>query len=121
MCLLQRQYLFKNLSALFNILLTRFFEIFQGILDLPYDEVVDLLETIHANEVFKEDITELTLTLDELKQGMSKFVAFACEEKQADVDSLPRPHDLYPFLVMLDWITAEAKGYNKQFREPLMG
>ena len=66
-------------------------------------------------------ITDLGLTLDELKQGMSKFVAFAYEEKQVDVDSLPRPHDLYPFLVMLDWITAESKGYNKQFCEPLMG
>lgn len=117
--LAQRQYLFKTLSALFDILLTRFFEIFQGLLDLPFDEILHLLETVHSNEIFREDVRDLSIILDELQEGMRKFVGFAYEEKQADVDSLPRPHDLYPFLVMLDWIKAEAKGYNKQFPQPV--
>jgi hypothetical protein len=116
----QRQYLFKSLSALFDILLSRFFEIFQGILDLPFDDVVQLLETIHSNEIFSEDIQGLDIVLDELQEGMRKFVGFAYEEKQADVDSLPRRHDLEPFLAMLDWMRREAKGYDSRFPGKLL-
>jgi hypothetical protein len=75
---------------------------------------------IYANEIFREDIRDLSTTLQELQQGMRKFVAMAYEEKQIDVDSMERPHDLAPFLVMLDWITAEAKGYNKMFPNKVM-
>jgi hypothetical protein len=105
---------------LFDYLLGRFFEIFQGILELPFDEVVDLLETIYTHEVFREDVRELQVTFQELQQGMRKFVAMAYEEKQIEVDSTERPHDLYPFLVMLDWITAEAKAYDRQFPKKLL-
>lgn len=101
--------------------MTRFFEIFQGILDIPFDEVVDLLEMVHRNEIFMEDIRDLSVILEELRQGMNKFVGFAYEEKQADVDSLPRPHDLYPFLVMLDWIRSETKSYDRQFPVKVVG
>lgn len=118
----QRQFLFKSLSALFDILLTRFFEIFQGILDIPFEEVVSLLEIVHSNEIFSEDIRDLSIILDELSQGMSKFVGFAYEEKFSDVDCQEnRPHDLYPFLVMLDWIRSETKGYDRQFPVRVVG
>ncbi|KAM0786123.1 hypothetical protein ACM66B_006933 [Microbotryomycetes sp. NB124-2] len=115
-----RQHVLTSLSMIFDNLLSRFFEIFQGIVDLPFGEVVDLLETIFANEIFREDVRDLSITFQELQQGMRKFVAMAYEEKQIEVDSLDRPHDLYPFLVMLDWIGAEAKAYDRQFPRKLM-
>ncbi|KAK4052310.1 hypothetical protein OIO90_004391 [Microbotryomycetes sp. JL221] len=116
----ERQHVFTTMSMVFDNLLSRFFEIFQGIVDLAFDEVVDLLETIYSNEIFREDARDLAITFQELQQGMRKFVAMAYEEKQIEVDSMPRPHDLYPFLVMLDWIAAEAKGYDRQFPRKLM-
>ncbi|KAK4048423.1 hypothetical protein OIV83_004769 [Microbotryomycetes sp. JL201] len=116
----ERQHVFTSLSMIFDNLLSRFFEIFQGIIDLPFDEVVDLLEAIFNNEIFREDARDLSLTFQELQQGMRKFVAMAYEEKQIEVDSMARPHDLYPFLVMLDWIGAEAKAYDRQFPRKLM-
>nr|CRX79212.1 hypothetical protein ls5931a1_00048 [Leucosporidium scottii] len=115
-----RNYLFKTLSALFDNLLSRFFEVFQGVVDLPFEDVVELLEIIYSNEVFREDIRDLAITFQELQQGMRKFVAMAYEEKQIDVDSMERPHDLHPFLVMLDWIRAEAKAYDHQFPVKVM-
>lgn len=82
--------------------------------------MVELLEIIYTNEVFREDIRDLAITFQELQQGMRKFVAMAYEEKQIDVDSMERPHDLHPFLVMLDWIRAEAKAYDRQFPVKVM-
>ena len=117
----QRNYLFKNLRALFNILLPRFFEIFEGILELPFTDVVDPLEWMYANEVFREEARDLATTFDELRVGMRTFVQFAYEEKQADTDSLPREHDLQPFLSMLVWITKETKGYASAFPDPVLG
>ncbi|KAI5481227.1 C2 domain protein [Pseudohyphozyma bogoriensis] len=116
-----RRFLFKNLRALFDILLSRFWEIFEGILDLPFDEVVDSLTRIWANQVFREDARDVTGRLDELRVGMRKWVQFAYEEKQADVDSLERENDLQPFISMLVWITGETKAYQKQFPDPVVG
>ncbi|SCV73141.1 BQ2448_7066 [Microbotryum intermedium] len=111
-----REYLFKALSVLFDTLLSRFFEVFQGLLAISLDEVVDLIHTVHTNEVFREDIRDLDATLQELQQGMRKFIAMMYEEKQLEVIELTPPgNTLHPFLTMLDWITAEAKSYDKLF------
>lgn len=117
----QREYLFKNLHALLNTLLPSFFQIYEGLLLVPIEEVVEPLEWVYANEVFREEARDLKSTLDELRVGMSTFVKFAYEEKQADVDSLPRDHDLQPFLSILVWITKETKSYAKQFPDPIVG
>lgn len=109
------------MSALFDILLTRFFEIFQGILDLPFDEVVELLERVHENEVFAEDIQDLPIIFEELQAGMSKFVGIAYEAKEMDVEAQAGRFSLLPLLSMLNWIKAEAKKYDKKFPSPLLG
>ncbi|SCZ94445.1 BZ3500_MvSof-1268-A1-R1_Chr12-2g03904 [Microbotryum saponariae] len=111
-----RDYLFKGLSVLFDTLLSRFFEVFQGLLAISLEEVVDLIHEVHTNEVFREDIRDLDTTLQELQQGMRKFIAMMYEEKQLEVIEISPPGNaLHPFLAMLDWITAEAKSYDTLF------
>ncbi|GAA5876973.1 hypothetical protein JCM8547_001955 [Rhodosporidiobolus lusitaniae] len=118
-----RQQLFKTLSLLFDTLLTRFFEIFQGILtSLPFSSIIPLLHQIHADSLFSTSIGALLpATLSELEIGMRKFVAMAWEERMADVDSRERRSDLEPWIEMLVWIKEEVKGYDRAFPEKVCG
>ncbi|BGP51587.1 hypothetical protein JCM10450v2_007535 [Rhodotorula kratochvilovae] len=113
-----RHHLFRALSLLFDTLLTRFFEIFQGLLALPFAAVLPLLHSIHADELFASSIgTLLPATLSELETGMRKFVAMAFEERMAEADSKERRSDLDPWIEMLAWIREEVKGYDRAFPE----
>ncbi|BGP03404.1 hypothetical protein NBRC10513v2_007138 [Rhodotorula toruloides] len=117
-----RQQLFKALSLLFDTLLTRFFEIFQGLLGLPFSAVVPLLQQIHEDQLYSSSIGSLLpTTLSELEMGMKKFVAMAFEEKMADADSKERASDLEPWIEMLMWMREEVKGYDRAFPEKLCG
>ncbi|GJN93965.1 hypothetical protein Rhopal_007026-T1 [Rhodotorula paludigena] len=117
-----RHHLFKALSLLFDTLLTRFFEIFQGILALPFASVLPLLQAIHADELFAGSIGALLpTTLSELETGMRKFVAMAFEERMADVDSKERRTDLDPWIEMCSWIRDEVRGYDRAFPEKVCG
>ncbi|GAA6054101.1 hypothetical protein JCM3770_006173 [Rhodotorula araucariae] len=113
-----RHQLFRALSLFFDTLLTRFFEIFQGLLALPFAAVLPLLHAIHADELFASSIgTLLPATLSELETGMRKFVAMAFEERMAEADSQERRSDLDPWIEMLSWIREEVKGYDRAFPE----
>ncbi|GAA5951064.1 hypothetical protein JCM21900_005712 [Sporobolomyces salmonicolor] len=117
-----RQFLFRSLSLLFDTLLTRFFEIFQGLLSLPFSSILPLLSAIHANPIFSESIGPLLpATLSELEVGMRKFIKMAWEERMAEVDSQERGHELMPWLEMLGWIREEVKGYDQTFPEKVCG
>ncbi|GAA5994013.1 hypothetical protein JCM11641_004022 [Rhodosporidiobolus odoratus] len=117
-----RQQLFRALSLLFDTLLTRFFEIFQGLLSLPFTAVIPLLHEIHADSLFSSTIGALLpATLSELETGMRKFVDMAWEEKMAEVDSRERGSDLEPWLDMLAWIKDEVKGYDRAFPDKVCG
>lgn len=113
-----RHHLFRALSLLFDTLLTRFFEIFQGLLALPFASVLPLLHTIHSDELFASSIGSLLpATLSELETGMRKFVAMAFEERMAEADSRERRSDLDPWIEMLAWIREEVRGYDRAFPE----
>ncbi|GAA5932210.1 hypothetical protein JCM10213_006785 [Rhodosporidiobolus nylandii] len=117
-----RRYLFRTLSLLFDTLLTRFFEIFQGLLQLPFSAVIPLLHQIHSDSLFSSTIGALLpATLSELETGMRKFVAMAWEERMAEVDSRERRSDLEPWIEMLVWIKEEVKGYDRAFPEKVCG
>jgi hypothetical protein len=106
---------------------------------VPFDDIVDALERVYANEVFREDARDVQGRLEELQTGMRRWVEFAYEEKQcvpsilpceeeaglmrgcrADLDSLPRDNDLQPFISMLVWLTNETKRYQKLFPSPVV-
>ncbi|GAA6019542.1 hypothetical protein JCM10207_003737 [Rhodosporidiobolus poonsookiae] len=113
-----RKHLFRSLSLLFDTLLARFFDIFQGLLPLPFSAVVPPLHEIYLDELFAASIGALLpATLSELETGLRKFVAMAWEEKMADVDSRERASDLEPWIGMLVWIKEEVKGYDGAFPE----
>lgn len=117
-----RHQLFRALSTLFDTLLTRFFEIFQGILDMPFSTVIPLLHAVHADELYSSLVgAMLPATLAELETGMRKFIAMAFEEKMADADSQERHSDLDPWIEMLTWIRDEVRGYDRAFPERLCG
>ncbi|GAA5905133.1 hypothetical protein JCM6882_000389 [Rhodosporidiobolus microsporus] len=117
-----RQFLFRSFSLIFDTLLTRFFEIFQGLLQLPFSSVIPLLHHIHSDQVFSSSIGPLlSATLSELETGMRKFVGMAWEERMADVDSRERRSDLEPWIEMLVWIKEEVKGYDRAFPEKVCG
>ena len=111
-----RHHLFRALSLLFDTLLTRFFEIFQGLLALPFASVLPLLHSIHGDELFASSIGSLLpATLSELETGMRKFVAMAFEERMAEADSRERTSDLDPWIEMLAWMRDEVRGYDRAF------
>ncbi|GAA5923191.1 hypothetical protein JCM3775_007461 [Rhodotorula graminis] len=113
-----RHHLFRALSLLFDTLLTRFFEIFQGLLALPFASVLPLLHSIHGDELYASSIGSLLpATLSELETGMRKFVAMAFEERMAEADSKERASDLDPWIEMLGWIRDEVRGYDRAFPE----
>lgn len=117
-----RDQLFRALSVMFDTLLTRFFEIFQGILNLPFSSVLPLLHAIHEDELYSGSIgSMLPATLAELETGMRKFIAMAFEEKMAEADSRERQSDLDPWLDMLAWIRDEVRGYDRAFPDRLLG
>ncbi|GAA6043218.1 hypothetical protein JCM8097_000332 [Rhodosporidiobolus ruineniae] len=117
-----RQNLFRAFSLLFDTLLTRFFEIFQGILTLPYDAVIALLHSVYDDHVFSTSIGALLgATLSELETGMRKYVTMAWEDRMADADSKERQSDLDPWIEMLEWMEAEVKGYDRAFPEKVCG
>ncbi|GAA6017851.1 hypothetical protein JCM8202_006173 [Rhodotorula sphaerocarpa] len=117
-----RAQLFRALSVLFDTLLTRFFEIFQGILDMPFSTVIPLLHAVHDDELYSTSIGPmLPATLAELETGMRKFISMAFEEKMADSDSRERHSDLDPWIEMLGWIRDEVQGYDRAFPERLCG
>ncbi|GAA5862773.1 hypothetical protein JCM3774_001917 [Rhodotorula dairenensis] len=117
-----RLQLFRALSVMFDTLLTRFFEIFQGILNLPFSSVIPLLHAIHEDELYSASIgTMLPATLAELETGMRKFIAMAFEEKMAEADSRERHSDLDPWIDMLTWIRDEVRGYDRAFPDRLFG
>ncbi|GAA5827609.1 hypothetical protein JCM11251_001755 [Rhodosporidiobolus azoricus] len=117
-----RQFLFRSYSLFFDTLLTRFFEIFQGLLQLPFSSVIPLLHQIHSDPLFSSSIgTLLPTTLSELETGMRKFVGMAWEERMAEVDSRERRSDLEPWIEILAWIREEVKGYDRAFPEKVCG
>ncbi|KAM0747772.1 hypothetical protein T439DRAFT_304877 [Meredithblackwellia eburnea MCA 4105] len=115
--IVERTYLSKNLRSLFNLLLPRFFEIFEGILLLPYSEILPSLTLIHSCPLLSLSLPsgELSTTFDELREGMRKFVKFAYEDKMAEMEMRERGNDLQPFLTMLVWVREETKGLQKVF------
>ncbi|GAA6063594.1 hypothetical protein JCM10212_000988 [Sporobolomyces blumeae] len=124
--LADRQLLFRALSLLFDTLLTRFFEIFQGLLSLPFDSVLPHLATIHSNPVFLQNIGALLpSTLNELEIGMRKFVRMAWEEKILDIE-MNRDHErgeteISAWLHALAWIRDEVKGFDRAFPDKVCG
>ncbi|KAK4701807.1 hypothetical protein P7C70_g4424, partial [Phenoliferia sp. Uapishka_3] len=117
-----RTYLYKNLLLLFNLLLPHFFEIFEGILAVPYSAILSPLETIFTNQVFQEEVNrrELELTFDELRTGMKSFVGFAVEEELSATGE-GRGRGLEKSEALLKWIVKETKRYSKTFPDPILG
>jgi hypothetical protein len=120
----QRQILFKALSLLFDTLLTRFFEIFQGLLQQPFSSLLPHLDTISTNPVFLSSIgSNLSATLRELETGMKKFVMMAWEEKVLEFEMSRDEQEslVSAWLGILGWVRDEVKGFDRCFPEKVCG
>lgn len=114
--------MFKALNLLFDTLLTRFFEIFQGLLQLPFSSLLPHLETISNNPVFVSHIGgNLELTLRELEVGMKKFVRMAWEEKVLEEEMRGEGSEVGAWLRVLEWVREEVRGFDRCFTEKVCG
>jgi hypothetical protein len=117
-----RHYLFKNLAVLFNILLSRFYDNFQSKLDHSLSDIVELLERIHANELFLEGNADLPSTLQELQYGLRTFISYKYSEKRCEVEetNAAQSNCLHPFLIVLEWLSTDLKTYRMLFPTPFL-
>ncbi|GAA5930579.1 uncharacterized protein JCM15063_002403 [Sporobolomyces koalae] len=135
-----RLILFKALSTTFDTLLTRFFEVFQGILpELAFSSLLPHLESISKNPIYTSGIgSGLITTLNELELGMKKFVAMTWEERILEFEfnstgSVPRydstsqgqgqgqgqANQVEIWLRILEWIRDEVKGFDQCFPDKI--
>ncbi|GAA6018841.1 hypothetical protein JCM11491_006882 [Sporobolomyces phaffii] len=122
--LVDRQILFRALSLLFDTLLTRFFEIFQGLLQLPFSSLLPHLESISTNPVFLASIgPNLSATLRELETGMRKFVTMAWEEKvlEYEMSREEGESEVSAWLGVLAWVRDEVRGFDRSFPQKVCG
>ncbi|GAA5911391.1 uncharacterized protein JCM6883_000082 [Sporobolomyces salmoneus] len=122
--LVDRQILFRALSLLFDTLLTRFFEIFQGLLQQPFSSLLPHLDSISTNPVFLGSIgSNLSATLRELETGMRKFVTMAWEEKvlEFEMGREEGESEVGAWIRVLAWVRDEVKGFDSCFPEKVCG
>lgn len=114
----------QTLAQLSNLLLSRFFELFQSTLNLASSPIVQLLDAIHSNAVFLEDARDLEQVLGDLRRGMSESVKLAYDSHYdhvvAEMGGWNSQDVVVVLLSMLQWITARAKSYARQFPEPFL-
>lgn len=119
----QRLALYASLRALFDGLLPRLAKIFQGVLQLPFEKIIDPLERIYSNEVFREDSRDLSAVLEHLRGSVTGLVARGYAAKSTSTNEKladdPPEKALEPLLLMLEWLMGECKRYSKAFPRPL--
>ena len=109
---------------MFDTLLTRFFEIFQGLLQQPFSSLLPHLESISTNSVFLSSIgLNLAATLRELETGMRKFVTMAWEEKvlEHEMSREPGESEVNAWVRVLAWVREEVRGFDRCFPQKVCG